>query len=150
MLRSGSCLLLICAVCSVAADNVGGRWSGKLKLSSGNEAAPEVAMILVLQQDGSTLSGTICAVGKAPAPIQSGSIKGARVTFDVPGQNPSLKFAGTLIERRLKLDVEGSLRVGEEERQLKGSMDMTREKRVEFDRTFHRGSGRKTRKPEAI
>jgi hypothetical protein len=81
---------------------------------------PQAAMVLTLQQDGSTLSGTICAVGKDPVPIQNGSVKGGAVAFDISSQNPSLKFTGTLIEGRLELDVEGSLRVGEEERQLKG------------------------------
>ena len=84
-------------------------------------------MVLILHQDGSTFSGTISAEGKSPVRIQNGKIEGAKVTFDILGQNPSLKFAGTLTNGLLKLDVEGSVRVGEQDRQLKGSMDMTRE-----------------------
>jgi hypothetical protein len=105
-----------------------GTWSGILKLSSGGQAAPEVPIILMLQQRDSTLAGTLTPTGKNSVPIQHGKVEGASVSFDMLGENPSLKFTGTLTNGHLMLYIEGTLRVGEQERPLKGSADMDRQR----------------------
>ncbi len=109
-----------------AADNVTGKWSGNMRVSAGGQDQ-EVALVVILQQAGSELNGTITPAGKETVSIQNGRVDGDKVSFEIVGANPSLKFDGALSDRNLKLNVEGSVVVADEEHRFKGTVNLKRE-----------------------
>ena len=121
------CLLLLAAVSVHSAGNIAGKWSGSMRLSSAGAQDQEVALVLVLEQNGSELTGTFTPAGKGPQLIQKGRFEGDKVTFEIQGVNPSLKFDGALTGGNLKFKVEGTVKVAEADRQFNGTMDLKRE-----------------------
>jgi hypothetical protein len=123
-------LLLLLAVPGCAVDNVEGKWSGSMSVSAIDGKAPDVALValvLVLQQNGSNLTGTLTASGKVPVLIQKGKIDGENVTFEIQG-NWSMKCNGTLSGDDLNFTIDGTVRVNDDDRKFSGTMDLKRER----------------------
>src|SRR2546428_1385 len=100
------CFILLTALSAYAADNITGKWSGHMHVSASGEQDHDVTAVLVLQQNGSELTGTLTPTGKDPAPIQKGRVDGNKISLEVPGANPSIKLDGEVSDGTLKLTAE--------------------------------------------
>jgi hypothetical protein len=99
-------LALVVTVLGLLAIDVTGTWTGTLT-PEGRDATPA---LLVLTQDGSTITGTAGATAEAERhPIRNGLIKGDVITFDIEINEGSMKFdlkvtgeqlAGTVIREK--------------------------------------------------
>jgi len=118
-MKTVACFLLT-VFSTFAADSIAGKWFGKMHVAASGEQDVDVAAVLVLQQDGSALTGTLTPAGKDPQPIQQGRIDGDKVSFELP---PSSKFAGTLVGDTLRLSSEFRFA----ERQIIVKLDLKRE-----------------------
>ena len=125
-MRQPALAILLATVPVAGADQLTGTWSGTLHAQTGGQAQ-EVAMVLVLQQHRSALSGTLRAAGKDPVPIRHGRIAGARVTFDLLDQNPALQFDGALSGSQLQFHFKGTVRVDDGEHPLTGTLNLKRD-----------------------
>jgi len=124
------CFLLVVALPACAEDNIAGKWAGSMSVSMTDGKAPDVALValvLVLQQNGSEISGTLTATGKVPVLIQRGKIDGENVTFEIQA-NPSMKCDGTLSGDDLKFKIDGTVKVNDDDRKFSGTMDLKRER----------------------
>jgi hypothetical protein len=126
-MRACVCFLLLAAVPGYAVDNIAGKWSGSMNVSAADGTTQDVALVLVLQQNGSELTGTLTPAGKVPVVIQKGMIDGEKVTFEVH-VNPSMKFDGTLSDDNLKFKIEGTVRVNDDDLHFTGTMDLKRDR----------------------
>src|SRR5918993_789092 len=81
-------LALLLTACSAVAADVTGTWRGTLK-PEGRDATPAV---LVLQQEGSTITGTAGENDEDRQPISRGTIKDDVVTFEVAVGETVMKF----------------------------------------------------------
>ena len=124
------CFSLLVAVPAFAVDNITGKWTGTMSVSAADGKAPDVALVavvLVLQQNGSELTGTLTATGKVPVLIQKGKIEGENVTFEIQA-NPLMECDGTLSGDDLRFKIDGTVRVNDYDRKFNGTMDLKRER----------------------
>jgi len=129
-MRTCALLLLFAVLPAVAADSLTGTWSGTMTLSvTGAPGDPdgqpaEVPAVLVLRQEGSTLTGSLAPAGRDPVPIEHGAVAD-KITFEI-NQGGTVKFSGTLSGGALRIQFEGTVQGGGEEHTLKGSLDLKR------------------------
>jgi hypothetical protein len=121
------CLTLFLAASMFSAEHLAGKWTGSMRVSTTDGHTESVGMALALEQKGSEVTGSLTPAGKAPIEIQNGRIVGERVTFEIQGGNPSLKFDGTLSGAKLTFKVEGTMRAADDGHQFKGTMNLDRE-----------------------
>src|SRR5688572_9237792 len=81
-------LLMITAAGLLAADATGS-WTGTLT-PEGKESGPA---LLVLKQEGSTLTGTAGPDAGERHPIEKGKVENGNLTFEVPSGEVIMKFA---------------------------------------------------------
>ena len=81
-------VLLLAAVTALKATEVSGRWTGTLSPANGQQEA----FLLVLQQNGTKLTGTAGANDSDRHPLEEGAIENDRVTFQVAIPNSRLMF----------------------------------------------------------
>ena len=115
MMRTLAAFLLV-ALSSYAAGNVAGKWSGTMRISAAGEPNVEVPAVLVLQQKGAALTGTLTPAQKNPETIYQGKIEGNKVSFEIRGGNPPVsKFDGELagVVLTLTSDFQGQYAGGE-------------------------------------
>ena len=111
---------LILSASALLAAGATGTWSGSFT-PAGQEPGPAW---LVLKQDGSKLTGTAGPSADMQHELSNGKVEGATVTFEVAGEETTMKFV-------LKLD--GDSLKGEASRERDGQrqtaqLDVTRRK----------------------
>jgi hypothetical protein len=83
----GTIWILFFAVTAIAAD-VSGRWVGTLVAANGVSER----FLLILEQDGTKVTGTAGANELDRHPIEKGTCEGDRLTFEVPTPEGTLAF----------------------------------------------------------
>ena len=117
--------LLLASTFAFAADpNVTGTWTGKAMVTPGDAPPIERTAILVLNQAGSTVTGTAGPSEDQTLPISNGKMAGSKLTFVVQGDDISITFNLTLDGDRLKGDATGS----QQGTPLKVTIELTRTK----------------------
>lgn len=79
---------LLFAMCAMAGE-VSGKWSGTLDVDGGEGSKPA---FIVLNQDGSKLTGSGGPDESEQHPIQNGKVEGDRLTFEVPAGKGTFVF----------------------------------------------------------
>ena len=72
-------LLLLCAINAVAVD-LTGRWSGSFKAEGADHSIPQ---LIILKQQGSTLSGSAGPDANGQYPLENGRVDGHKASFQV-------------------------------------------------------------------
>lgn len=114
-----ACVLLLSPVLPLAAQSqapapakaadLTGNWYGTFIISVNGEQVDEDEAYMTLTQKGAELTGTAGPNENQQWPLQNGKVDGAKVTFDVMADGPTLKFVLTLVDGRLKGDASASM-----------------------------------------
>lgn len=108
-------VFFLCALLARAGDGFSGKWSGPMTTSM--TGPQEVAVVLVLKQDKSSVTGTISESGGEPVAIQDAKLNGNNVSFKLSGTalctggcrgDDTMLFDGTLSKDSLKFNVQVS------------------------------------------
>ena len=121
-LLSGGVLFL--APVLTAADDLTGKWSGSLVITSSDGDTKDDKAFLVLKQNGAEIAGT---AGESPDKqwaIQKGKVEGSKVTFEVQTDGPLIKFELALVDGHLK----GEAKAEREGKSMKAAVDLQRQK----------------------
>jgi len=107
---------------SISAANVSGKWTGTfIDNSEGNKS--ETAVV-ILTQDGNTLTGTAGPAAEEQMAISNGKVDGNNVTFDVKAGEVTLHFTLELVDAHLK----GSAKAEANGESKSATLDLTRAK----------------------
>jgi hypothetical protein len=105
---------------SISAADLSGKWSGTyIDVSGGNKTEP---LVMILTQDGNTITGTVGMTVEAQMPIGNGKVDGNNVTFDVTAEEVSIHYVLRLVDEHLKGQVKAVV-AGEK---LDGTLDVKR------------------------
>src|ERR1700736_4609410 len=85
---------------SIFAADIGGKWTGTFIDPA--EASKNEGMVLILTQDGSTITGTAGPTAGDQMAISNGKVDGNSVTFDIKAEAVSIHFTLQLIDKHLK------------------------------------------------
>ncbi|HYI96781.1 MAG TPA: hypothetical protein VEX68_24785 [Bryobacteraceae bacterium] len=116
-------LILFAAAGSMAADATG-KWSGSLIRTSGEGQEQTGPALLELKQEGTTLTGTAGPTADERHNIQNGKVEDGNITFEVPTNETTMKFA-------LKQEgdsIKGSVTRDRDGRVQTAKLDLKREK----------------------
>lgn len=80
-----------------------GKWDGAFIISMNGQQQDDVAHMELTQKD-KVITGTVGPSLDRQWPIIAGKVDGAKVTLEVQGDGPIIKFTLTLVEGRLKGD----------------------------------------------
>jgi hypothetical protein len=80
-----------------------GKWDGAFIISMNGQQQDDVAFMSLTQKD-KTITGTVGPTLDRQWPITSGKVDGAKVSLEVQGDGPLIKFTLTMVEGRLKGD----------------------------------------------
>lgn len=80
-----------------------GKWDGAFIISMNGQVQDDVAHMNLTQKD-KVITGTVGPTLDRQWPITAGKVDGAKVTLEVQGDGPIIKFTLTLVEGRLKGD----------------------------------------------
>ena len=105
---------------SIFAANLSGKWTGTFIDST--ETSKHDGMLLILTQDGNTLTGTAGPDANEQLPISNGKIDGNNVTFDLKAEEVMVHFTLQLVDNHLK--GQATAEVGGEKHS--GVIDLTR------------------------
>ena len=78
-MKQSMALFLLCAVAAMAAD-LTGKWSGSFKAEGADHDIPQ---LVILKQQGSTLSGSAGPDASEQYPLENGRVDGNNVSFQV-------------------------------------------------------------------
>ena len=120
-MKTLACLLLLTAAITAADVNFTGKWSGTATMTAGGDSREGTAL-LVLKQDGTTLTGTAGPDEQRSQPIQNGKVDGTRITFEIQTADKPVAFTLTLENDHLKGTGAGSPN-GQE---IKVQLDLTK------------------------
>jgi len=101
-------LLLFCALTIAADAGFTGKWSGTATMSGPDGQSREGPALLVLKQEGNTVTGTAGPDEQRSQPIQNGKVDGAKLTFEIQTADNPVVFTLTLENDRLKGEGAGS------------------------------------------
>lgn len=113
--------VLLLAVMSLSAADFSGKWAGELRATKSEATRPNPdTHYLVLEQKGTTVTGTAGAMREAQFDIQNVNLNGSRLTFEITLKGPGITVAydlqlagdtitGTIVSKRGPL-LEGKLR----------------------------------------
>jgi hypothetical protein len=105
---------------SISAANLSGKWTGTfIDTSEGNKS--ESAMV-ILTQDGNTLTGTAGPNADEQMAISNGKVDGNNVTFDVKAGEVTVHFTLQLVDKHLK----GSAKAEANGESKSATIDLTR------------------------
>jgi hypothetical protein len=105
---------------SISAADFSGKWSGTyIDVSGGNKTEP---LLMILTQDGNTITGTVGMTAEQQMPISNGKVDGNNVTFDVTAEEVSIHYVLGLVDEHLKGQVKAVV-AGEK---LDGTLDVKR------------------------
>lgn len=85
-------LVMILAVASAIAADANGRWSGTMSYRTSDGSERVGPALLILKQDGSTISGSAGPDDSERHEIQNGKSDNGNLTFDVPTGETIMKF----------------------------------------------------------
>jgi hypothetical protein len=117
-------LLSIALTLAAADGNVTGQWSGDVITESAEGQHTQYPFVLILKQEGNSLTGTMGPSDGKPLPVQNGKIESGRLTFTVETDQVSVKFELTLDGGHLKGKTAGT----DKGQRFTGTLDMTRTK----------------------
>jgi hypothetical protein len=123
LMRFALCAWLSVAALLLATDaEVTGEWSGNVVTESEAGQHTEFPFVMVLEQEGESLTGTMGPQGGKPLPIHGGKIRSNHLSFAVDDESLTVNFELQLEEGHLKGTV-----VGKDQGQaFKGRLDFTR------------------------
>ena len=117
--------VFLLAVLSLSAADFSGKWAGELRKIKSEARRPDVdTHYLVLEQRGTTVTGTAGAQREAQFDIQNVKLNGSRLTFEITLEGPGITVAydlqlsgdtitGSIVSKRGPV-LEGKLRVKRE------------------------------------
>ena len=105
---------------SILAANLSGKWTGTFVDDA--EKGKNDGMVLILTQDGNTLTGTAGPTADEQMAISNGKIDGANVTFDLKAEAVMVHFTLQLVGAHLKGQANAEV-AGEKH---SGTIDLTR------------------------
>jgi hypothetical protein len=85
---------------SISAANLSGKWTGTFIDAS--ESNKSEGAVVILTQDGNTLTGTAGPTADEQMPISNGKVDGNNVTFDVKTGDVTIHFSLQLVDKHLK------------------------------------------------
>ncbi len=86
--------LLLLAVLSLSAADFSGKWAGELRATKSEAQRPNPdTHYLVLEQQGTTVTGTAGAQREAQFDIQNVKLNGSRLTFEITLEGPGITVA---------------------------------------------------------
>jgi hypothetical protein len=85
------------------ANDLTGKWDGTFIISIAGETQDDVAFMSLVQKD-KAITGTVGPTLERQWPITVGAVDGTKVTLEVQGDGPIIKFTLTLVDGRLKGD----------------------------------------------
>lgn len=113
--------VLLLTVLSLSAADFSGRWAGELRATKSEADRPNPdTHFLVLEQNGTAVTGTAGAMRDAQFDIQNVKLNGSRLTFEITLAGPGITVAydlqlsgdtitGTIVSKRGPV-LEGKLR----------------------------------------
>jgi hypothetical protein len=105
---------------SIFAANLTGKWTGTF--IDNTETSKHDGILLILNQDGNALTGTVGPDATEQLPISNGKIDGNNVTFDLKAEEIMVHFTLQLVDNHLK--GQGTAEVAGEKHS--GTIDLTR------------------------
>ena len=101
--------VLVAATLAVAADtDVTGKWTGSFNVTADNSETKESTAVLMLKQDGATITGTAGPNENEQHPIRKGKIEGDKITLEVDNDGRTINFDLVLAADRITGDANGS------------------------------------------
>jgi len=102
-MKTLACLVLLSCAALAADFNVTGTWKGTATMSRpGGADSREGPAMLVLKQDGATVTGSGGPDEQRSQPIQNGKIDGDTFTFELQTADKPIVFKMKLVDGRLK------------------------------------------------
>lgn len=99
------CSLLFVAAAGLMADvDVAGKWTGSFVMDSGGGDPHDSTALLILKQEGSTVTGTVGPNENEQWPIKNGKVEGEKVTLEVQTDGPLITFSLVLDGEHLRGD----------------------------------------------
>ena len=120
------CVLLLAALAfgAAPATNVTGRWSGTFKMV-GQETQPgDATAFLVLQQQGSEITGTVGSSPEQQHAIAKGKIEGDKITLQFEAGGGAVQCDLVAAADRIT----GDVKISQDGQTLTGKLDVTRAK----------------------
>jgi hypothetical protein len=105
---------------SIFAAGIGGKWTGTF--IDPTEASKNEGMVLIVTQDGNTLTGTAGPTADEQMAISNGKVDGNNVTFDLKAEQVMIHFTLRLVDNHLKGSASAEV-AGEKH---SGTIDLTR------------------------
>ena len=116
--------ILLCAVITLSAADITGKWSGSLTMTNAQGETNEGAAFVIFKQNGAEITGSAGGDENQQFPITKGKIEGNRITFEVQSDGPLYKVDVMLAGEHIK----GEVIVVQEGQSTKAKVDMTRVK----------------------
>ena len=105
---------------SISAAGLTGKWTGTfIDNSEGNKSE---SAVMILTQDGNTLTGTAGPTADEQMAISNGKVDGNNVTFDIKADEVSIHLTLQLVDNHLKGQIQAEV-AGEKH---SGTIDLTR------------------------
>jgi hypothetical protein len=99
-------IILVClaaaVLCTAAAVDLTGRWTGRFTMIGPNGETDETPALLILKQEGATITGTVGPDENQRFPVTKGSIEGDKITLEADHEGHNLKFDLMLASGRIK------------------------------------------------
>jgi hypothetical protein len=102
-MRNLLCILVLAALAGAATIDVDvtGKWSGSFKVTSENGETKETTALLMLNQSGAEITGTVGPNEGDQAAIQKGKIEGDKITLEAEHDGHTVKFDLVLAADRI-------------------------------------------------
>jgi len=120
-------LLLLAALASVAFGdtNVTGKWTGSFNITRNTGESNDSTALLVLNQKGAEITGTVGPSEDKQFPIKAGKIEGDKITMEANDGGHAIKFALVVSGERITGQADMS---GENGETATAKLDVTRQK----------------------
>lgn len=105
---------------SISAANLSGKWTGTFIDTS--EGSKSETAVVILTQDGNTLTGTAGPTTEEQMALSNGKLDGNNVTFDVKAGEITVHFTLQLVDKHLK----GSAKAEANGESKSATLDLTR------------------------
>ena len=120
-MKSVLCLFLLAAM-SLADAGLNGKWVGTYDVSVSDGDTMKGRVIMILNQNGSEIGGTIGPDEQQQSPIAKGKVEGDRITFESQTEGPLMKFDLRLTDEHIRGEAIGDL----QDTRIRAKMDLAR------------------------
>lgn len=111
--RSLAVVLVVSAAAAVAAPDVTGKWPGTIEFANPDGGSRSEPALVVLKQEGETVTGTGGPNESEQHPIQNAKLQGDRLTFEiVTGSGRTMRFDLKVAGDKIEGEVQGESRDG--------------------------------------